>query len=338
MITWTPFELQTAQPFGIARWTHSSYERVRVDWTLDGLTGRGEAAPNAFYGETGATVPAVLERLVAVAGDPWEFRTLAARLDAALGHHPSAKCALEMAALEVCALSVGRPVREVLGLPGGPVPESSFTVGLAALPEMAAQAEAAVARGHGILKVKLGTAQDEAILAALRDVAPAVTLRVDANAAWTLTRARRMLDVLDEYRVEFLEQPLPADDLAGHAALRRSARLPIIADESLHTVGSVPALAEAFDGVNLKLAKLGGPLQALRALELARLYGLEVMIGCMIESSLGVAAAAMLAPLCDWVDLDSPLLLAADPVAGLKWTAGQLELPPGPGWGVEWVG
>ncbi|MDO4263343.1 MAG: enolase C-terminal domain-like protein, partial [Deinococcus sp.] len=216
MITWTPFEVQTAQPFGIARWTHSHYPRLRVDWTLDGRTGRGEAAPNAFYGETGATVPAALERLAAVAGDPWEFRTLAGRLDAALGHHPSAKCALEMAALEVCALAVNRPVRELLGLPGGPVPESSLTIGLAELPEMAAQAQAAVARGHGILKVKLGTAQDEAILAALREVAPAVVLRVDANAAWTLTQARRMLDVLEEYRVEFLEQPLPAADLTGH--------------------------------------------------------------------------------------------------------------------------
>ncbi|ADY26107.1 Mandelate racemase/muconate lactonizing protein [Deinococcus proteolyticus MRP] len=337
MLTWTPFELHTAQPFGIARWTHSAYERVRVDWSLDGVTGRGEAAPNAFYGETGATVPAALERLMGAAGDPWEFRTLAGRLDAALGHHPSAKCALEMAAVEVCALLVGRPVRDLLGLPGGEVPESSLTIGLASLSEMAAQAQAAVARGHGILKVKLGTPQDEAILAALRDVAPEVTLRVDANAAWSLSRARRMLDVLADYRVELLEQPLPAGDLAGHAALRRSARLPIIADESLHSVASVPALAEAFDGVNLKLAKLGGPVQGLRALELARLHGLEVMVGCMIESSLGIAAAAMLAPLCDWVDLDSPLLLAAEPVSGLEWKAGRLQLPPGPGWGVAWA-
>ncbi|WP_261663816.1 mandelate racemase/muconate lactonizing enzyme family protein [Deinococcus sp. Marseille-Q6407] len=241
-----------------------------------------------------------------------------------------------MATLEVCALSVGRPVRELLGLPAGEVAESSYTIGLAALPEMAAQAQAAVARGHGILKVKLGTAQDEAILQTLREVAPAVTLRVDANAAWTLPQARRMLDVLDEYRVEFLEQPLPAGDLAGHVALRRAARLPLIADESLHAVGSVPALAEAFDGVNLKPAKLGGPLQALRTLELARLHGLGVMIGCMIESSLGIAAAAMLAPLCDWVDLDSPLLLASDPVSGLDWQGGRLQLPAGPGWGVEW--
>lgn len=337
MLTWTPFELQTAQPFGIARWTHSTYERVRVDWTLDGVTGRGEAAPNAFYGETGATVLAALERLAQAAGDPWEFRTLAGRLNAALGHHPSAKCALEMAAVEACALAVGRPVREVLGLPGGEVAQSSLTIGLASLPEMAAQAQAAVERGHGTLKVKLGTERDEAILAALREVAPAAAVRVDANAAWTLPQARRMLDVLDEYQVELLEQPLAADDLAGHAALRRTARLPLVADESLHSVGSVPALAEAFDGVNLKLAKLGGPVQALRALELARLYGMNVMVGCMIESSLGIAAAATLAPLCDWVDLDSPLLLAADPVSGLKWDAGQLQLPLGPGWGVEWA-
>lgn len=337
MITWTPFELTTAQPFGIARWTHSNYSRLRVDWTLDGVTGRGEAAPNAFYGETGATVAAALEQLAPVCGDPREFRTLAARLDAALGHNPSAKCALEMAALEVSALRVGLSVREYLGLPAGELPESSFTIGIAPLPEMAAQTKKALERGHSILKVKLGTAQDEAILAALREVAPDVTLRVDANAAWTLPQARRMLDVLSEYRAELLEQPLPAGDLSGHASLRRGARLPIIADESLHSVGSLSALAEAFDGVNLKIAKLGGPLQALRALELARLQGLSVMMGCMIESSLGISAAAMLAPLCDWADLDAPLLLANDPFTGLTWQGGRLSLSQGLGWGVEQV-
>ncbi|RTR28711.1 dipeptide epimerase [Deinococcus radiophilus] len=338
MITWSRFDLTTAQPFGIARWTHSTYERVRVEWQLGEVTGQGEAAPNAFYGETGATVLAALERLAPLLDDPWAFRTLAGQLDAALAYHPSAKCALEMAALEACALSVSRPVRELLGLPSGKIPESSFTIGIASLPEMQAQARAAVERGHAVLKVKLGTAHDEQILSALREVAPAVALRVDANAAWTLPQARRMLDVLEHWRVELLEQPLPAGDLDGHRALRRSARLPIIADESLHSVANVPALAEAFDGVNLKLAKLGGPVQGLRAMELARLHGMSVMIGCMIESSLGIAAAVTLAPQCDWVDLDSPLLLAADPVQGLIWEAGCLSVSDAPGWGVSWVG
>ena len=294
MIEWTPFELATARPFGIARWTHSSYGRVRVQWTLDGLTGCGEAALNAFYGETPQTVLAVLPLLAEAAGtDPWAFRALAA----------------------------GRPVRELLGLPAGPLPESSFTVGLGPVEEMAGAARAAVEWGHRILKVKLGTARDEAILEALR---------VDASAAWTRPQAQRMLGVLAVCGVELLEQPLAADDLEGHAQLRRRSPLPIIADESLHSVRSMGALAGSFDGVNLKLAKLGGPLQALRALELARDLHLGVMLGCMVESSLGIAAALPLAPLCDWADLDSPLLLAHNPCRGCAGRAVSWKGPLAP--------
>lgn len=294
MIEWTPFELATARPFGIARWTHSSYGRVRVQWTLDGLTGCGEAALNAFYGETPQTVLAVLPLLAEAAGtDPWAFRALAA----------------------------GRPVRELLGLPAGPLPESSFTVGLGPVEEMAGAARAAVEWGHRILKGKLGTARDEAILEALR---------VDASAAWTRPQAQRMLGVLAVCGVELLEQPLAADDLEGHTQLRRRSPLPIIADESLHSVRSMGALAGSFDGVNLKLAKLGGPLQALRALELARDLHLGVMLGCMVESSLGIAAALPLAPLCDWADLDSPLLLAHNPCRGCAGRAVSWKGPLAP--------
>ncbi|PNY82768.1 dipeptide epimerase [Deinococcus koreensis] len=335
-VTWETLELHTAQPFGIARWTHSVYPRTFVSFTQDGLTGRGEAAPNAFYGETRGTVEAVLPLLSDALRDPWDWDGLGARLSNRMPHdHPSVKCALEMAALEWCALSVGRPVWQLLGLSPAPLPESSFTVSLAELPDMRRQAREAVQRGHGVLKVKLGTDRDEAIIEALREEAPHAALRVDANAGWTRPRAKRMLGVLDAAGVELVEQPLAAGDLEGHAQLRAHARVPIVADESLHHVQDVLALANAFDGVNLKLAKLGGPLQALRALRLARAHGLQVMMGCMIESSLGIAAAAHLAGLCDWADLDGALLLADDPFSGLEWQAGTLARPTGPGWGVS---
>lgn len=334
-VSWETLDLHTAQPFGIARWTHRAYPRTVVTFTRDGVVGRGEAAPNAFYGETRATVEAVLPLLAGALTDPWDWDGLHAGLAARMPHdHPSVKCALEMAALEWCAVSVGLPVWQLLGLSPAPLPPSSFTVSLAELPDMRRQAREAVAAGHTVLKVKLGTDRDAAILEALREEVPDVTLRVDANAAWTRPGAKRMLGVLDAARVELLEQPLAADDLEGHAELRRVSRVPLVADESLHHVRDVIALAGAFDGVNLKLAKLGGPLRALSALRLARAHGLGVMMGCMIESSLGIAAAAQLAGLCDWADLDGALLLDHDPFAGLAWTAGALARPGGPGWGV----
>lgn len=335
-LTWETLELHTAQPFGIARWTHSVYPRTFVSLTHEGVTGQGEAAPNAFYGETRGTVEAVLPLLAEALTDPWDWDGLHARLTHLMPlHHPSAKCALEMAALEWCARRVGLGVGRLLGLSPAPVPESSYTVSIADLPDMRRQAREAAQRGHGILKVKLGTGQDEQIVGALREEAPDVALRVDANAAWTRPQAKRMLGVLDAARVELVEQPLAAGDLEGHAALRAVSRVPIVADESLHHVSDVPALAAAFDGVNLKLAKLGGPLQALHALRLARTHGLQVMMGCMIESSLGIAAAVQLAGACDWADLDGALLLADDPYTGLEWQAGTVQRPTGMGWGVE---
>lgn len=334
-VTWETLELHTAQPFGIARWTHSVYPRTIVTVTQGGVSGRGEAAPNAFYGETRGTVEAVLPLLAQALADPWDWDGLQAGLSARMPHdHPSVKCALEMAVLEWCAASAGLPVWRLLGLSPAPLPRSSFTVSLAGLPDMRRQAREAVGSGHKVLKVKLGTERDTAILEALREEVPDVTLRVDANAAWTRPQAKRMLGVLDAARVELVEQPLAADDLEGHAELRRVSRVPLIADESLHHVRDVIALAEAFDGVNLKLAKLGGPLRALAALRLARAHGMGVMIGCMIESSLGIAAAAHLAGLCDWADLDGALLLADDPYMGLEWKAGDLARPAGMGWGV----
>ncbi|GGQ99222.1 dipeptide epimerase [Deinococcus ruber] len=338
-VTSRTLELHTRQPFGIARWTHSAYPRTFVSFEQGGLTGRGEAAPNAFYGETRATVEAVLPTLQSSLQDPWDWEGLHARLSAVFPHHhPSVKCALEMAALEWCALSAGVPVWKLLGLSPSPIPESSYTVSIAELPEMRRQAREAVQQGYGVLKVKLGTARDVQIVEQLREEAPGVRLRIDANAAWSRHQAKRMLEVLDAAQVELVEQPLAAHDLEGHADLRRLSKVPIMADESLHHVSDVPALSRSFDAVNLKLAKLGGPLQTLSALRTARALGMSVMMGCMIESSLGIAAAAALAGLCDWADLDGALLLADDPFSGLEWNAGTLQRPVAAGWGVVETG
>ena len=329
-------DLSTRQPFGIARWTHSHYSRTFVSLEHEGLTGHGEAAPNAYYGETSGTVQAVLPELAMAVQDPWDWEGLSARMSSVLPHwHPSVRCALEMASLDWCARRVDLPVWRLLGLSDTCVPESSFTISLAPLDDMRSQTTEALNAGYTILKVKLGTDRDVAILEALREEAPSCRLRVDANAAWSRTQARWMLPVLAAHDVELLEQPPVAGDLEGHAELRRRSPLPLVADESLTGLTVLPTLAGAFDAVNLKLAKLGGPLQALRAVALARTLGMNVMMGCMVESSLGISAAAQLSGLVDWVDLDGALLLAADPFQGLEWQGGQLARPTRPGWGVD---
>jgi len=184
------------------------------------------------------------------------------------------------------------------------------------------------------LKIKLGTDRDEAILRTVRDTTDK-PLRVDANAGWTRERALAMLPVLKEYGVEFLEQPLPPDDLEGIAAVRRRGVLPVVVDESCIVASDIPRLAGAVDGVNIKLAKCGSLREALRMIATARAHGMLVMVGCMIESSLGITAAAHFTPLVDAADLDGAALTVNDPFTGATIDGGQIRLPTGPGLGVR---
>jgi L-alanine-DL-glutamate epimerase-like enolase superfamily enzyme len=191
------------------------------------------------------------------------------------------------------------------------------------------------AAGYPILKLKVGTARDEEILRMIRDEAPEKTLRVDANTAWTAKEAIRRIPMLEEFGVEFVEQPLPPGDLEGLRLVRKASRLPIVADESCEVAEDVPRLAGAVDGVNIKLAKCGSLREAVRIVHAARAHGMSVMIGCMIESTLGIAAALQLTPLVDYVDLDGAALLAEDPFTGPGMEGdGRLRFNHTPGLGV----
>jgi L-alanine-DL-glutamate epimerase-like enolase superfamily enzyme len=168
----------------------------------------------------------------------------------------------------------------------------------------------------------------------VRAAAPDKVLRVDANAAWNAKHALRMIELLLDYDVEFVEQPLPPQDLDGLRFVRERSPLPIIADESCITAGDVAQLAGIVDGVNLKLAKCGGLREAVKIVHAARAHGLLVMAGCMIETSLGISAAAHLAPLLDFADLDGATLLAHDPFVGATIAEGRIRIPDAPGLGV----
>lgn len=325
--------LTTKHPFVIARGGQSDHRTVVVRLTdADGLIGQGEAAGNRFYGETPETILAALGRYAtALPEDPWHIEEAERQWWEMLRGNPSARAALSAALHDLVGQRLGIPVYHLWGLDPARAPQSTFTIGLAEPAAM--QAKVAEAAEFPILKIKLGTDRDEAVLRTIREVTDK-ELRVDANCGWTTKQAIQMLPVLAEYGVTVLEQPLAPEDLDGLARVSRQARIPVVADESCLTAADIPRLAGVVDGINIKLAKCGSLREALRMITVARAHGLMVMVGCMIESSLGITAAAHFSPLVDIVDLDGAALLAADPYVGATIAGGQLRLPTGPGLGV----
>jgi L-alanine-DL-glutamate epimerase-like enolase superfamily enzyme len=201
-------------------------------------------------------------------------------------------------------------------------------------------AEQASRSGYPIIKIKVGSDQDEAIVRAIRS-ATGARLRLDANAGWSRQQAAELIPRLAQYDLEMVEQPLPVGDIEGLHWLRQQLRdqqihMPIFADESIKSSRDIIAHAGAVDGVVIKLAKTGGLREAMRLIAVARAFELQVMVSCMVETSLGVTAAAHLAPLCDYVDLDGPLLIRNDPFQGLRYEGAQIILPDSPGLGVSY--
>lgn len=327
-------DLQLATAFRISRSVQHVARNVLVELTHDGVTGIGEAAPSAYYGETRETALAVLPRLAeALAGDPSLIEDAHAAFDRTLHHgNAAAKAALDMALFDALGKRLGAPVYRLLGLNPERTPQTSFTIAIAEPSEMAERA-AAAAREFPILKVKLGTEADVEIVRVIRDVTDA-TIRVDANAAWTPKQAIRIIALLEPLGVEFVEQPVAAGDLEGLRLVRENSPLPIIADESCVTLEDIPRIVGCADGINIKLMKCGGVSRALAMIHTARAHHLKVMLGCMIESSLAITAAAHLSPLVDYADLDGALLVRDDPFDGVRVERGKLMLPERPGLGV----
>jgi L-alanine-DL-glutamate epimerase-like enolase superfamily enzyme len=328
--------VHTKHPFIIARGGASEWRVVHVRLLDDdGAEGWGEAAPSRFYGETADTVVAPLDRLAPILDDwnPAHLEDIEAELDRAIRFNASAKTAISAALHDLAGKRLGVPVWRLWGLDPAKAPQSSYTIGIPEdLDTLVRRVDEAAA--YPVLKVKLGSPRDAQIIHAVRAAAPEKILRVDANAAWTPKHALRMIELLMDYDVEFVEQPLPPHDLEGLRFVRERSPLPIIADESCLVANDVPRLAGVVDGVNLKLSKCGGLREALRIIAAARAQGMLVMAGCMIETSLGITAAAHLAPLLDFADLDGAALLADDPFRGASISGGAIALPTAPGLGV----
>lgn len=326
--------LKTRYPFVIARGGYAAHENVVVRIVdEDGIEGLGEAAPNRYYGESVATVIAALEQFAPVLGsaDSWSLDAIEASLNRTLRGNNSAKGAISSALHDIMGKRLDTPVHRLWGLDPADAGESSYTIGIADNDGL--RQRIADASQYPILKVKLGTDRDMEIVRIVRDAAPDKRIRVDANAAWTPSHAVRMIDFLADQDIEFVEQPVAQHDIEGLRFVRSRSKLPIIADESCLVSTDVPRLAGAVDGVNLKLAKCGSLREALRIIHTARAFGMSVMAGCMIESSLGISAIAQLAPLLDHADLDGAALLADDPFEGATIERGKIRLNDSPGIG-----
>ncbi|HEX8822559.1 MAG TPA: dipeptide epimerase [Archangium sp.] len=326
-------ELPLRHAWTISRGTSTSKRNVLVEVHDGELVGRGEAAPNVRYGESAETVTEALEKLAPVLdGDPRHFRVLSERIEAALSGNSAAKAALDIALYDLAGKRLGAPLHRMLGLDPARMPVTSFSIGIDD-PETMAQ-KVREAAPYPSLKIKLGAQSVREMFGAVRSATPK-TLRVDANEAWSPEEALKHIEWMATQGVELVEQPLPAADVEGAKWLRQRSPLPLVADEAVMMAADVPKLAEGYHGINVKLQKCGGIREALRLIETARSCGLKVMLGCMVETSLGIAAAAQLGPLVDWLDLDGNLLISADPFRGHPVVDGRILLGDGHGLGVE---
>jgi len=327
-------ELNPTHPFVIARGGYSHHRNVIVRLTDDdGVEGFGEAAPNKYYGESVSTVIAALGQFKPILerADPFSIEAVEAHLNRTLRGNASAKSAVNSALHDLVGKKLGLPVYRLWGLSADSTPQSSFTIAIAENEEL--ERRVAEARDYPILKIKLGTDRDMEIVRIVRGAAPTKQLRVDANAAWTPKHAVQMSEFLADQGVEMIEQPVAANDIEGLRFVREGSKLPVFADESCLVATDVAKLHGAVDGINIKLAKCGSLREALRMVHTARALDMQVMAGCMIESSLGISAIAQISPLLDFADFDGAALLSTDPFRGVTIAGGRVRLSDGPGLG-----
>ncbi len=326
-------EIMLADPlhtsYGIVRGAKNAFVEIRHD----NFCGYGEAVPINRYGENIDNVMSCLKEFSGSLGnDPWAIAATARLFDSMDFKSSAARSAVNMAMFDLAGKMLGIPLYKLLGLSSLNTPLISYTIGVDT-PENVVKKVLAVPNVP-IIKLKIGTKNDLEAIKAIREVSD-VTIRVDANAGWTPKQAIEMINELSAYNIQFVEQPVAANDLVGMKLVRENVSIPIIADESCLSSQDVPRLSECVDGVNIKLAKCGGISEALKIIHTAKANGLKVMIGCFLESSLAVTAAAHLTPLVDYADLDPILFVEHDPYKGISIENGRITLPEGPGLGVQ---
>jgi L-alanine-DL-glutamate epimerase-like enolase superfamily enzyme len=309
-------------------------DTLHLRYKRDSLTGHGEGAPIPRYKENAVAAQkavAQIEEMLSTA-DPAAFSKLLGQVFQKIDGQWAAKAAIDIALMDWTGQKLGVPLYRYFGLDRADTPLTTFSIGIDT-PEMTRK-KVEEAAPFPVLKVKVGLDTDEATMETIRKFTRK-PLRVDANEGWTdKEEAVRKINWLEKMGVEFIEQPMPASMLEEMNYVRSRVHLPVFADEACLHAGDIPKLKNYFDGVNIKLDKSGGMLEAYRMIQIAKSLGLKTMLGCMISSSVSVSAAAHLSPLVNYSDLDGNLLISNDPFEGVTVKNGKLILPDRPGLGL----
>jgi L-alanine-DL-glutamate epimerase-like enolase superfamily enzyme len=333
-LSFTTYRIHCTHPFGISRSTHAHYDIVYIYLEGEGITGLGEAAPSGRYDEFTDDILNVLKSGISL---PESMSDPVAFSDIVLAQCKGIKAlevAFSMAILDWWCQMEAMPLYQYLDADPSIAPKTSYTISIGdpdLIPDKVHEG-----MPYAILKVKLGIglSEDKAMMNAIREHTDKL-IRVDANEGWDLSTGIEMCKWLADQNVEFVEQPFKSTNLTDTAELRSKSPLPLIADENSLYSGDIPGIEGVFDGINIKLMKCGSIFEAQKMIQMARERDMQIMLGCMIESSVGITAAAHLSPLVDYADLDGNLLINNDPYSGVLVEDGYLKLPGGSGLGVS---
>jgi L-alanine-DL-glutamate epimerase-like enolase superfamily enzyme len=328
-VSWDMLTLKLRNPFRVSYGVSETRQAFILRLAGDERLGEGTIPP--YYRVDPSAMTSCWQR-AAESDNP--FPDELSGIDAWIPEGPApARSAIDLALHDRIARRQGKPMYELLGLPKPPALTTSFTIGIDTPEAMGAMARQIA--DYGVIKIKLGAEDDEPRVRAIREARPDAKLRVDANAGWTVEQAISHLKWLEKYDIELIEQPLPREQIEQMGEVQKRTSIPVIGDESVQSMDDVERLGRArVAGINLKLMKVGGLGPAMKILRRARELNLKVMLGCMIETSLGTTAMAHLAGLADWVDLDAPLLISNDPFDGVQFDKhARMTVPERPGIG-----
>ena len=332
-LSFFPYELKLRHAFNLAKFSRTTTPDVQVELEYDGVKGYGEASMPPYLGESVESVTKFLGSLdLQQFKDPFRIDEILGYVDSVAPKNSAAKASVDIALHDLLGKLMGQPWYKIWGLSPEKAPCTSFTIGIDK-PEIVRQ-KVEEARPYKVLKVKMGLDNDRETVEIIRSMTD-VPICVDVNQGWNdREQALRMIDWLAERNCLFVEQPMPKEKFDYMVWLKSRSSLPLIADEAFQRIGDITRLAEAYDGINIKLMKSTGLHEAYKMVILARALGMKVMLGCMTETSCAVSAAAQLAPLVDFADLDGNLLIANDRFDGMKIVEGKVTLADKPGIGV----
>ena len=334
-LTFKPYELRLKHAFNLAKSSRTVTPDVQVEIEYDGIIGYGEASMPPYLGESVKSVCTFLSKLdLKQFNDPFRLEEILSYVDSVEDGNCAAKASIDIALHDLLGKIMGQPWYKIWGLSPHKSPNTSFTIGIDS--EKVVREKLEEAKSYKVLKVKMGLDNDKELVQIIRSVTD-VPICVDANQGWSdKYYAKEMVEWLSNKNCLFIEQPMPKEMLEETQWLREHSPLPIIADEAFQRLSDIPKLSRYYDGINIKLMKSTGMHEAYKMIVLARALGMKVMLGCMTETSCAVSAAAQLAPLVDWADLDGNLLIANDRFDGVKIVDGQVTVPADrPGIGVK---